>query len=40
MPSMALSHRQPWHKTIAHLPVVKQVIGVLWAALYLVTRCR
>jgi S-DNA-T family DNA segregation ATPase FtsK/SpoIIIE len=37
MPSMALSHRQPWHKNIAHLPVVKQVIGFLWASLYVVT---
>ena len=37
MPSMALSHRQPWHKTIVHLPVVKQVIGFLWASLYVVT---
>jgi S-DNA-T family DNA segregation ATPase FtsK/SpoIIIE len=34
---MALSHRQPWHKNIAHLPVVKQVVGFLWASLYLVT---
>jgi S-DNA-T family DNA segregation ATPase FtsK/SpoIIIE len=34
---MALSHRQPWHKNIAHLPVVKQVIGFLWASLYVVT---
>ena len=37
MPSMALSHRQPWHKNIAHLPVVKQVVGFLWASLYVVT---
>jgi S-DNA-T family DNA segregation ATPase FtsK/SpoIIIE len=37
MPSMALSHRQSWHKNIAHLPVVKQVIGFLWASLYIVT---
>jgi S-DNA-T family DNA segregation ATPase FtsK/SpoIIIE len=34
---MALSHRQPWHKNIAHLPVVKQVIGFLWASIYVVT---
>ena len=37
MPSMALSHRQSWHKNIAHLPVVKQVVGFLWASLYVVT---
>ena len=37
MPSMALSHRQPWHKNIAHLPVVKQVVGFLWASIYVVT---
>ena len=37
MPSTALSHRQPWHKNIAHLPVVKQVIGFLWISLYVVS---
>jgi S-DNA-T family DNA segregation ATPase FtsK/SpoIIIE len=37
MPSSALPHRQFWPKNIAHLPVVKQVIGFLWAALYVIT---
>jgi S-DNA-T family DNA segregation ATPase FtsK/SpoIIIE len=37
MPSSAVSHRQTWPKNIANLPLFKQVIGVLWFALYIVT---
>ena len=37
MPSSALSHRQSWPKNLTSLPIFKQVIGFLWAALYLVT---
>jgi DNA segregation ATPase FtsK/SpoIIIE, S-DNA-T family len=37
MPSSAISHRQSWPKNIAHLPLVKQVVGFVWASLYVVT---
>jgi S-DNA-T family DNA segregation ATPase FtsK/SpoIIIE len=37
MPSATLSHRQPWPKALTSLPLFKQVIGLLWFALYLVT---
>ena len=37
MPSSALSQRQPWPKSLASLPLFKQVIGVLWLSLYIVT---
>ncbi len=37
MPSSAISHRQSWTKNIVQLPLVKQVIGFLWASLYVVT---
>jgi S-DNA-T family DNA segregation ATPase FtsK/SpoIIIE len=37
MPSSALSHRSPRAKNLAHLSLAKQVIGVLWFALYIVT---
>jgi S-DNA-T family DNA segregation ATPase FtsK/SpoIIIE len=37
MPSSALSHRTPRAKNLAHLSLAKQVIGVLWFALYIVT---
>jgi S-DNA-T family DNA segregation ATPase FtsK/SpoIIIE len=37
MPSSALSHRQPWPKSLSSLPLFKQVVGILWFALYLVT---
>jgi S-DNA-T family DNA segregation ATPase FtsK/SpoIIIE len=37
MPSSALSQRSPRAKNLAHLSLAKQVIGVLWFALYIVT---
>ena len=37
MPSSALSHRGSRAKNLAHLSLAKQVIGVLWFALYIVT---
>ncbi len=37
MPSSAVSRRPAWPKNIAQLPIFKQVIGFLWAALYIVT---
>ncbi|MCE0522430.1 MAG: DNA translocase FtsK 4TM domain-containing protein [Methylacidiphilales bacterium] len=37
MPSTALSHRQSWPKALASLPLFKQVIGLLWFSLYIVT---
>jgi hypothetical protein len=37
MPSSALSHREPWSKNLTNLPLVKQVIGFLWASLYVVS---
>jgi S-DNA-T family DNA segregation ATPase FtsK/SpoIIIE len=37
MPSGALSHRTSRAKSLAHLSLAKQVIGVLWFALYIVT---
>ena len=37
MPSIALSQRQPWTKNLVHLPLFKQVVGVLWLTLYIVT---
>jgi S-DNA-T family DNA segregation ATPase FtsK/SpoIIIE len=37
MPSSAVSHRQPWIKNLAGLPLFKQVIGFLWLSLYLVS---
>jgi S-DNA-T family DNA segregation ATPase FtsK/SpoIIIE len=32
-----MTHRQPWPKNLASLPLFKQVVGILWFALYLVT---
>ena len=37
MPSSAVSQRQPWPKNLASLPLFKQVVGVLWLSLYIVT---
>lgn len=37
MPSSAVSRQTSWSKGLAQLPIFKQVIGFLWAALYLVT---
>jgi DNA segregation ATPase FtsK/SpoIIIE, S-DNA-T family len=37
MPSSAVSPSQPWPKNLASLPLFKQVIGVLWLSLYIVT---
>jgi S-DNA-T family DNA segregation ATPase FtsK/SpoIIIE len=37
MPSSSGSSRPSWSKNLAQLPIFKQVIGFLWASLYLVT---
>jgi S-DNA-T family DNA segregation ATPase FtsK/SpoIIIE len=37
MPSLATPSSQSWPKNLAHLPLVKQVVGFLWASLYVVT---
>jgi S-DNA-T family DNA segregation ATPase FtsK/SpoIIIE len=37
MPSSALSRQSSWPKNPVHLPLIKQVAGLLWAALYIVT---
>jgi S-DNA-T family DNA segregation ATPase FtsK/SpoIIIE len=37
MPSSAVSHRQSWLKNLANLPLFKQVVGLLWLSLYIVT---
>jgi S-DNA-T family DNA segregation ATPase FtsK/SpoIIIE len=37
MPSSADSRRPSWSKNLAQLPLFKQVIGFLWASLYIVT---
>jgi S-DNA-T family DNA segregation ATPase FtsK/SpoIIIE len=37
MPSSAVSQRQSWPKNLANLPIFKQVIGVLWFSLYIIT---
>lgn len=37
MPSSAVSHRPSWPKNLANLPLFKQVVGVLWLSLYIVT---
>ena len=37
MPSSSGSRRPSWSKNLAQLPIFKQVIGFLWASLYLVT---
>jgi S-DNA-T family DNA segregation ATPase FtsK/SpoIIIE len=37
MPVSALSHPPTWSKNLSQLPLVKQVIGCLWASLYVVT---
>ncbi|MEI9999605.1 MAG: DNA translocase FtsK [Verrucomicrobiota bacterium] len=37
MPSTAIPYRQPWLKAVSALPLFKQVVGVLWLALYIVT---
>ena len=37
MPSSAVPHRQSWTKNLAGLPLFKQVIGLLWLSLYVVT---
>ncbi|HEY0257983.1 MAG TPA: DNA translocase FtsK 4TM domain-containing protein, partial [Candidatus Methylacidiphilales bacterium] len=37
MPSSVGSHNLSWSKNLAQLPLFKQVIGFLWASLYIVT---
>jgi DNA segregation ATPase FtsK/SpoIIIE, S-DNA-T family len=37
MPSRAISDPPSWPKNLAHLPLVKQVVGFLWLSLYVVT---
>jgi S-DNA-T family DNA segregation ATPase FtsK/SpoIIIE len=37
MPSSAFSQRQSWPKNLTSLPLVKQVIGVVWLSVYIVT---
>ncbi len=37
MPSSAVTQRQSWPKSLASLPLFKQVIGFLWLSLYIVT---
>jgi S-DNA-T family DNA segregation ATPase FtsK/SpoIIIE len=37
MPSSSGSSRSSWSKNLAQLPIFKQVIGFLWASLYVVT---
>jgi len=37
MPSSAVTQRQPWLKNLANLPLFKQVVGVLWLSLYIIS---
>jgi len=37
MPSSAVSRRQSWTQNLAQLPLFKQVVGFLWASLYVIT---
>jgi S-DNA-T family DNA segregation ATPase FtsK/SpoIIIE len=37
MPSSAISHQPPWPKNFADTPLVKQVVGIIWLSLSVMT---